>query len=154
MEVDDAVRVNAKSLDYPCAERLQPNLVWMAQHLERHGELATTPRLMEKLGKISISTLQRTMGRVLLRRDRIAHRRTPRGLGRRVAKDIPMRRIAWDEGEAGHFEIDLVHHGGDNTAGQYVHTMQMTDVSTGWSECVATLGRSYLVMEDGFRGCL
>ena len=27
VEVDDAVRVIARSLDYPCAERLQPNLV-------------------------------------------------------------------------------------------------------------------------------
>ncbi|NMB68898.1 MAG: integrase, partial [Chloroflexi bacterium] len=30
IEVDDAIRVITRSLDYPCAERLQPNLVWMA----------------------------------------------------------------------------------------------------------------------------
>lgn len=42
VEVDDAVRVIARSLDYPCAERLQPNLGWMAQHLARHGELCLT----------------------------------------------------------------------------------------------------------------
>jgi hypothetical protein len=61
-----------------------------------------------------------------------------------------MRRIAWDEGEVGHFEVDLVHHCGISTSGQYVHTIQMTDVSTGGSEIVANLGRSYLVMKDGF----
>src|SRR5690606_7343826 len=31
-EVDAAIAVIARSLDYPCAERLQPNLVWMARH--------------------------------------------------------------------------------------------------------------------------
>ena len=58
---------------------------------------------------------------------------------------------AWDETEPGHFETDLVHHCGAAAAGQYVHTLQMIDVATGWSERVATLGRSYVVMADGFR---
>jgi len=47
--------------------------------------------------------------------------------------------------------VDLVHHCGLSAIGQYVHTLQMTDVATGWSECVAVLGRSYLVMPDGFQ---
>jgi len=43
-----------------------------------------------------------------------------------------------------------VHHCGLSADGQYVHTLQLLDVATGWSECVAVLGRSYLVMRDGF----
>ena len=39
VDVDDAIRVIARSLDYPCAERLQPNLVWMAEQLGAHAEL-------------------------------------------------------------------------------------------------------------------
>jgi len=38
-EVKAAVEVIARSLDYPCAERLRSTLVWMAAHLERHAEL-------------------------------------------------------------------------------------------------------------------
>jgi hypothetical protein len=64
-----------------------------------------------------------------------------------------MRRIHWDEAQPGHFEVDLVHHCGVSPEGQYIHTLQMVDVATGWSECAPLLGRSYLVMEDGF-GCL
>ncbi len=30
-EVDNAIYTIARRLDYPCAERLKPNLVWMAQ---------------------------------------------------------------------------------------------------------------------------
>jgi hypothetical protein len=37
--VDDALRVIDESFDYICPDRLTPNLVWMARHLDRHGEL-------------------------------------------------------------------------------------------------------------------
>jgi hypothetical protein len=36
--------------------------------------------------------------------------------------------------------VDAVHHCGNSAAGHYVHTMQMFDVATGWTEQVATLG--------------
>ena len=65
-----------------------------------------------------------------------------------------MRRIAWDESEPGHFEVDLVHHGGHEPVGEYVSTLQLVDVATGWSERVALLGRSQRQMEAGFRRML
>jgi len=65
-----------------------------------------------------------------------------------------MERIAWNEQQPGHFEADLVHHCGPTASGEYVHTIQMIDVATAWSERVAVLGRSYLVMEGGFRRIL
>jgi hypothetical protein len=65
-----------------------------------------------------------------------------------------MRRIPWQEQEPGHFEVDLVHHSGPSASGEYVCTIQMVDVATGWSERVAIMGRSYLVVEDGFNRIL
>ena len=65
-----------------------------------------------------------------------------------------MKRLAWDESEPGHFEVDMVHHNGGDSAGNFVHTLQMIDVTTGWSERVALLGRSYLVTRDGFERIL
>jgi hypothetical protein len=65
-----------------------------------------------------------------------------------------MKRIPWDEQQPGHFEVDLVHHCGPSSSGHYVHTLQMIDVATGWSERAAVLGRSQLVMEDAFQRIL
>lgn len=152
-EVRASVLVIAKSLDYPCAERLQPNLVWMAQHLERHGELQTTPEVLEQLDHISVSSLRRLIGPVGLQAERLAHRKKQPGQAGQLRQTVPMRRIAWDESQPGHFEVDLVHHCGVSTEGQYVHSLQMTDVATGWCELAPVLGRSFLVMEDGF-GCI
>ncbi len=60
-----------------------------------------------------------------------------------------MGRIPWDIGEPGHFEVDLVHHSGERTAGVYGHTIQLIDVKTGWSERVAVMGRGQAAMEGG-----
>jgi hypothetical protein len=65
-----------------------------------------------------------------------------------------MGRIAWDEGEPGHLETDLVHHCGEVGGGEYIHTLQMIDVATGWSERTAVLGRSQRAMERGFEKVL
>jgi len=149
IDVDDALRVIAESTDYICAERLQPNLVWLAEHLEAHGELTVTPKLLSQLTHISVSTVQRRLAHMRQDQPRLP-RKGPRDANR-IRREIPMRRIPWNEQEPGHFEVDLVHHGGEVVNGQYVHTLQMIDVFSGWSERVAVLGRSYLVMEDGFR---
>jgi hypothetical protein len=150
--VDDALRVIAESLDWLCAERLTPNLVWTAQHLAAHGELETTPELLVALGQISISTVRRRLKH--LRQDqRCLPRRGPERANQ-ATRGVPMKRIPWNEPQPGHFETDLVHHCGASASGDYVHTLQMIDVATGWSERVAMLGRSYLAMKAGFERCL
>ncbi len=147
-EVDDALRVIAESLDYICPERLTPNLVWMAEQLAHHEELHLSESLRVKLGQISVSTVGRILTR--LRQDQPRLPRKGPEQANQVARDIPMKRILWNEPEPGHLETDLVHHGGPDPSGQYVHTLQLIDVTTGWSERAAVLGRSYVVMAAAF----
>jgi hypothetical protein len=151
--VDDALRVIWESLDYICAERLPPALVTTAEHLARHGELAVTEEVLEQLGRISIASVQRRLTRLGQDTARRLPRRGPERANV-VAREIPMRRIPWDTTEPGHFEVDLVHHSGPSTSGDYVHTFQMVDVATGWSERVAILGRGQRAMEVGTRQIL
>jgi len=147
-EVDDGLRVIYESFDGICAERLTPNLVWMAQHLEQHGELSTTPELLEQLGQISIPTVTRRLAR--LRQDQPRLPRKPPRARNPLLGNIPMLRLPWNLQEPGCLETDLVHHCGPIAAGEYVCTLQMIDVLTGWSERWAVLGRSYLVMRAAF----
>ena len=148
--VDGALRVIYESFDGLCAERLTPNLVWMAKHLDQHDELVAVPELLEQLDRISVSTVERRLVRI--RQDQPRRpRHKPRGRNK-LLQQIPMLRLPWDLEEPGHFETDLVHHSGPSTSGEYACTLQMVDVATGWSERWAVLGRSYLVMEDAFRG--
>jgi hypothetical protein len=146
--LDDALRVIDESFDYICAERLTPNLVWMARHLGRHDELRATTSLLDQLGGVSISTVQRRLNRIRQDQRRLP-RKKPKG-GSRLLQDVPMKRLSWDLAQPGHCETDVVHHCGPTASGEYLCTLQMIDVATGWSERYAVLGRSYLVMKDAF----
>jgi hypothetical protein len=147
--VDDALRVIWETLDYVCAERLTPALVSTAEQLARHGELVVTEAVLEQLGRISVSSVQRRLTRLGQDTARLPRRGPERA--NKVAREIPMRRIPWDTADPGHFEVDLVHHSGPRSDGEFVHTFQMIDVATGWSERVAILGRSQRAMEEGTR---
>ena len=151
-EVDDVIRVVAESLDYICAERLTPGLVPTTQLLVKHGELTVSEAVLAQLGQISISTVKRILTRLRQDERRLPRRKPQQTL--RLLQDIPALRMPWDLQEPGHFEVDLVHHGGPSSTGEYLHTLQMIDVATGWSERVAVLGRSALVMEAAFRRIL
>ena len=147
-QVDDALRVILDSFGYLCPERLTPNLVWMATHLARHGEMTVSDALLNKLARVSISSVRRIVNRIGQDVPRLS-RRPPRARNS-ATRDVPMRRIPWNEQEPGHFEVDLVHHCGASASGEYIHTLQMIDVATGWSERAALLGRSYVAMEAAF----
>ncbi len=122
-----------------------------SKHLAHHGELVVNKQLLEQLGKISVSTVRRILQRVGQDEPRLVRKRVSQP---HSYQQIPARRLAWDLTEPGHFEVDLVHHCGETTSGQYVYTLQMVDIATGWSERVAVLGRSYLVMQDAFERIL
>jgi hypothetical protein len=161
-EVEGVVALVWESLDYICAERLTPQLLHTASHLDRFGELASvgitlTPNLQELLAQVSRSTVQRITGKLRsLGRagagalPRTGPERANRNRGNCATKGVPMGRIPWHTQEAGHFEVDLVHHCGGSTQGEYAHTLQMVDGATGWSERVAVLGRGQRAMAQGF----
>jgi hypothetical protein len=147
-EVQDVVAVVWESLDYVCAERLTPVLRSTAQHLATFGEVKLTPEIEEQLSTISRATVARMLGRLRQYRGKLP-RKGP-GKANKVRAKVPIGVIAWDTAEPGHFETDLVHHCGRAPVGTYVHTLQLIDIATGWSERVAVLGRSDQAMVDGF----
>lgn len=150
--LEDALRLIWETLDFICAERLTPALLPTALLLAQHHELTLTDDLQAQLAQISIASVQRRLSRFSMDTPRLP-RKGPESANR-VAKAIPMRTIPWDQAEPGHFEVDLVHHGGPEPTGDFVYTLQLVDVATGWSERVAILGRSQLRMEEGFRRVL
>lgn len=150
--VEDVVRVVWESLDYICAERLTPALLETARQLARWEELRLTGKVEEQLASISRATVQRILNRFQMDTPRLP-RRKPQPPNR-LLRDIPMGRLSWDISVPGSFETDLVHHCGESATGEYIHTLQLVDIATGWSERVAILGRSQAMMVKGFKKVL
>ena len=143
-EVDAALRVIWETLDYVCPLRLQPNLVSTGRLLARHDELQWTPHLETLLQEISVSTVRRHLPAT----PHTHRRRRPRPPQNKHQQQIPAYRIPRDIPDPGHLELDLVHHCGESTTGNYIHTMQLVDVASGWSCRRAMLGRSRLAVTD------
>ncbi len=124
-----------------CSKRLKPFLPEMVEVLERCQEIEMTPETKTLLLKMSCSTIDRC-----LRPVRFENKK--RGLsttkpGTLLKNAIPIRTFTdWDETIPGFVEIDLVAHCGETTAGQYLNTLTVTDIATGWTECLAILYRS------------
>ncbi len=133
-----------EATDYVCPERLTPNLVELAEKLASHQELRLTPTLKQQLEQVSVATVRRHLPRIPL----AERRRQPRPALNQHQQNIPTRMIPRNTAHPGHFEVDLVYHCGGDLDGEFVFTLQLIDVATGWSARRAILGRSYLVMED------
>jgi hypothetical protein len=77
---------------------------------------------MEQVSKLHRKHVIRLLNRPSLeRKNRARKARLPRKGPHRanhVTKGVPMGRIPWDTKEPGHFEADLVHHGGESTVGE------------------------------------
>jgi hypothetical protein len=66
---------------------------------------------------------------------------------------VPVRTFAdWGDPEPGYFECDMVEHcGGVKKAGNFVHTLTLTDIHSGWTECAALPVREQSVVVEGIR---
>ncbi|HEX6551149.1 MAG TPA: transposase family protein [Ktedonobacteraceae bacterium] len=123
-----------------CAKRLIPFLPTLVEALERHEYLHLTGECRSQLLSMSAATADR-----LLRSQRKGGQRgisTTRA-GTLLKQQIPVRTFEeWKETRPGFLEADLVAHCGADIEGGYLYTLTLTDIATGWTECLPLLHRS------------
>jgi hypothetical protein len=139
--VQDALLVVWAASNYIASKRLSPFLTELVPALERHGHLDLTDPVRLQLMRVSPATIDR-----LLKSWR--NRNGIKGLsltrsGKLLKNQIQVRTFAdWEDNRPGFFEADLVAHCGCNAGGSYLHTLVLTDIATGWVECLPLLHRS------------
>jgi len=63
--------------------------------------------------------------------------------GTLLKKQISVRTFQdWNEATPGFMEADLVAHGGPSAEGSFLYTLTLTDIATGWTECLPLLNRN------------
>ena len=139
--IQEALVIAWRAANGICAKRLVPFLDDLVPSLERHGHLTLADDERAQLLGISPATADR-----LLQSVRRADR--PKGIGTTKAgsllkHQIPIRTFAdWDDAAPGFFEADLVAHCGTSAEGAFLQTLTLTDVATGWTECLPLLYRA------------
>jgi len=128
-------------MDFACGRRLVAGMEDMLTSLAVHGEVCFSPEITDKLKTVSAPTVDRLL--VKAKTGLAFKGKSTTKPGTLLKRDIPVRMGSeWDDAVPGFVEIDLVAHCGTTTAGDYVNTLDVTDICTGWTETQAVLNKA------------
>ena len=138
---DDAVRqaliVLWEASDRVCGKRLKAAFPLLIPALEAHGHLHLDAAIRAKVLGASAASIDR-----LLKPARLATTPRRKRLATALRKSVPVRTFSdWNDPLPGCMEADLVVHCGDTVAGRFVYTLTLTDIASGWTECVPLVVR-------------
>ena len=122
---------------YLCGQRLQPAFsIWMPAVRKRLRPTPEEERLLLAMGSATIDR------HLKFARQRVGRRiyGTTRP-GALLKHHIPIKTDCWDVDRPGFTEVDLVSHSGDSAEGDFAHTLDQTDIFTGWVERRCVLGK-------------
>lgn len=116
--------------DQMCSDRLKAALpIWLPYYEATYGALG--PGVKEQLLVMSDATIDRLLKP---ERDQIPKRLCGTKPGSLLKKHIPIKTDQWDEKQPGFVEADLVAHCGSSLMGDFVWSLTMTDIYSGWTE--------------------
>ncbi len=123
---------------YPWSTRLKSALpLWIPWCRQRFH---LTPELEQQLFSISAATIDRRLKPKKYRiKKRIYNCTRP---GTLLKHQIPIKTDNWDVNEPGLLEIDLVAHCGSSAEGDFVYSLNCTDIHTTWTGTRAIMGKS------------
>jgi len=127
--------------DYPCGQRLKPLLETEVDRLSALGEIEIPDEVALKLKMMSPATIDRKLKH---QREFLHLLRVKRGPkpGYLLKQKIPIRLTQWDTSKVGYVEMDFVVHCGSSALGEYANTLSTTEISSGWWEGEAIMGKS------------
>ncbi len=153
--VHQALIVLWEASDRICGKRLKPLLPILVPALERHGHISLDPAVRERLFAVSAATIDRILSPV--RQSATGRRHRARAIPG-IRRSIPVRTFTdWKDPIPGFLEADLVAHSGERMAGSFAHTLVLTDIASGWTECVPLIVREANLIVDALeqlRRCL
>ena len=134
-ELVEALRTIWMASDQLCGKRLKAALpLWLPHYGASFHPLSADTLAM--LGTISAATIDRLLKPIRAKVGRKGLSGTKPGT--LLKKHIPVQTGVWDITQPGFIEAGTVAHCGDSLAGDFVWSLTMTDICTGWTECRAT----------------
>ena len=121
--------------DQICSKRLVAAIpLWLPFYEQTYEKLSN--KTQNQLLSISAATIDRVLAktRALTRRKGLCATKP----GSLLRNQIPIRTHNWDITQPGFVEADTVAHCGNSLAGDFIWSLTLTDIHTGWTECRAT----------------
>ena len=129
-----------KIFDYPCGSRLKPLLIDETEKLRKLGEIKCSDEVTDKLKEIGIATIDRKLRHekeVLLLSEKYKKK------SHLLCHQVPVKTSdEFDRNVIGHTEVDFVESNGSSASREFVNNLSVVDVSSGWWEGEAVMGKS------------
>src|SRR5215472_18103388 len=129
---------------YPWSVRLKallPNwMPWIRKRYRMSGKVE------EQLLEMSARQMDRRLQNRKREQKRKIYGRTKPGT--LLKHHIPLKTDSWNVQAPGFTEVDLVSHSGNSAEGEFAHTLNLTDIHTGWTESRALLGKSEIAVQE------
>ena len=139
-----ALRAIWEAAGYPWSRRLKALLpTWLPWARRRLALSAATEAKVRAISARQIDRLLAPDKRTIRRR--LYGRTKP---GTLLKHHIPVKTDHWDVTEPGFTEVDLVSHSGDRADGDFLHTLNLTDIHTTWVEHGAVMGKSQVRVQE------
>lgn len=129
-DVTAALKVLWDAASEPCGDNLHPLIPEYTTILRRDGDWKQSKETTRKLLAMSLGTVKKRVSG-FKRMSFLSHGKSTTSPGV-IHGLIPVRSGPWDEARAGTMQIDTVAHCGGSTAGDYVFTVNSTDVAMLW----------------------
>jgi hypothetical protein len=148
---DEAVREALillwEASDRICGKRLKPLVPVLVEAMERHGHLSLADEVRSRLLSMSAATIDRSLTAV---RDQAGGRKRRRAVASpSMRRSVPVRTFSdWNDPPPGFFEADLVAHSGPRADGSFIQTLVLTDIATGWTDCMPLLFREQTLLTE------
>lgn len=137
-EIAGIVRFVWEKGGYPWSVRLRKILKdWLPHIRAKFGTDRDTEALLLAASKNTLDRLLKPYKDKIKRR--IYGKTKPGSL---LKRDIPVRTDFWNVAEPGWLEIDLVSHSGPSPFGDFIYTLNATDIYSGWVESRAVVGKA------------
>ena len=72
--------------------------------------------------------------------------------GSLLKKQVPIVLSRWNEKVPGFTELDLVAHCGMSASGDFISTLNLTDLATGWTESAGIMGKAQIKVQEALQG--
>lgn len=126
-----------KAANYPWSLRLREIIrLWLPWIKRRYS---ITPEIEEKVLAISASTIDRALRDKKLKLKRRLYGRTKPGT--LLRHKIPVKTDTWDVERPGFLEADLVSHSGESSFGEFIFSLNLTDIYSSWVETRSVMGK-------------
>lgn len=133
--------------DQMCGKRLQRALPLWLPHYQKHHE-PLLEDISTQLLSMSAATIDRLLKPIKVRYGKGLSGTKPGSL---LKKQIPINTNQWDSKQVGFMEADTVAHCGTSLMGDFVWSITLTDIFSGWTEMRATWNKGATGVMEGIQ---